>query len=203
MDTQKHIVTKVLRFSKMADGLVKRNASYADIEALPEGKVGELIEGDLYVFGRPRVAHAMAISRLAAQLAPADDDTPKGWVVLFEVEIWLDKRRKTLLVPDLAGWRRERFPAKAFGVQSMEIAPDWVCEGLSPSTAGHDRGRKREVYAKYGIGHLWYADPKHNTVEILKLDRGAYKVLKVVSGDERDVLPPFSHAINLAKLWNV
>jgi Uma2 family endonuclease len=184
------------------DGFVKRNASYADIEALPEGKVGELIDGDLYVFRRPRVRHARAISKIVQQLGPAEHDrSKKGWVILFEVEIWLDKKHTTLLVPDLAGWRRERMP-EIPDVQTLEIPPDWVCEGLSPSTAQHDKGRKREIYAKSKIGHLWYADPKLKTLEILTLERGAYRVTQVTGGNDRGVFPPFTHEIDLSELWS-
>jgi Uma2 family endonuclease len=200
METQHQAA--VLRSKKRMDGLVKRNATYADIEALPEGKVGELIEGDLYVFRRPRVRHARAISRLFQQLGPAeDDDSKNGWVILFEVEIWLDKKHTTLLVPDLAGWRRDRMP-EVPDVQTLDLSPDWVCEGLSPSTAHHDKGRKREIYAKNRIGHLWYADPKLKTLEILTLDRSSYRVTQYAGGNERGVFAPFTHEIDLSKLWS-
>lgn len=200
METQ--LTTTVLRSKKRMEGLVKRNASYADIEALPDAKVGELIEGDLYVFRRPRVRHAQAVTQIYRQLGPAEDDTSKkGWLILFEVEIWLDKKHTTLLVPDLAGWRRERMPQFP-DVQTLDVAPDWVCEGLSPSTAAHDKGRKREVYARSRIGHLWYADPKHKMLEILTLDRGTYRLTQVVEGHERGVFAPFAHEIDLSKLWS-
>lgn len=196
------VTGRVLRSKNRMDGLVKRNASYADIEALPEGKVGELIEGDLYVFRRPRVQHARAITKLYQQLGPAEDEPgKKGWVILFEVEIWLDRKHTTLLVPDLAGWRRDRMP-EIPDVQTLDLAPDWVCEGISPATAGHDKGRKREIYAKNKVGHLWYADPKLETLEIFTLDRGSYRLSRVASGNERGVFAPFTHEIDLAKLWS-
>jgi Uma2 family endonuclease len=184
----------------MSDGLVKRNASYADIEALPEGKLGQLIDGDLHVCGRPRVRHARAMTRLLGQLGPADDDpTAKGWIILLEVEIWLGKNRKNLLVPDLAGWRRSRMPEMP-DVQSFELEPDWICEGLSPTTFRIDRGRKRELYGKHGVTHLWYADPVRKEVEMLKLDGSSYRVLRI-AGSERGVFAPFTHEIDLSKLW--
>src|SRR5688500_2203192 len=107
------------------DGLVKRNASYADVEAVPEGKVGEPSAGDRHVLRRRRVRRAQAIWQIDRQLGAPDDDTSKkGWLVLFEVEIWHDRKRTTLLVPDLAGWRRERMP-QIPDVQTLDIAPDW------------------------------------------------------------------------------
>ncbi len=42
----------------------------------------------------------------------------------------------------------------------FELAPDWVCEVLSPSTAGLDRVKKLAVYLKDGVTHLWWlVDP--------------------------------------------
>ena len=59
-----------------------------------------------------------------------------------------------ILVPDLAGWRRERlpeYPDAAF----FDLAPDWVCEVLSPGTRRIDQVGKRVIYAREGVGHLW------------------------------------------------
>jgi hypothetical protein len=38
--------------------VVKRRATYADLEAVPDTKVAELIEGDLIVSPRPASPHA-------------------------------------------------------------------------------------------------------------------------------------------------
>lgn len=199
MEAQKQIHSKVLP-SKRMEGPSKRKATYADVEALPEGKVGQLIDGDLYICGRPRIQHAIAISRLMYAAGPAfDDPSPKGWVILIEVEIWFGKSRKNLLVPDLAGWRRTRMPEIPL-LQTFDLAPDWVCEGLSPSTTRIDRGRKRELYAKFGVKHLWYADAQRREVEMLVLDGSSYRVAQIAT-NERGVFAPFSHQIDLAKLW--
>lgn len=201
MEPLKQLTPKVLPSNRMDDAPVKRNATYADIEAVPEGKVGQLIDGDLYICARPRVAHAHAITRLLSRLGPVGDDpSPKGWVILLEVEIWFGKNRKNLLVPDIAGWRRSRMP-KVPDVQSMELPPDWVCEGLSPSTTRIDRGRKRELYAKFGVDHLWYADPERREVEMLTLDGSSYRVTQIATS-ERSVFAPFAHEIDLSKLWS-
>lgn len=200
METLKSSQSKVLRSRRM-DGLAKLNAKYDDLDNVPEGKVGELVEGNLYIHSRPRVMHARAITRLTGELRPADEDTSKkGWQILFEVEIWINKRQRTLLVPDLAGWRRDRMP-EVPDVQTIDLIPDWVCEGLSPHTARHDKGRKLEAYAKAKISYVWYVDPALKSVEILTFERGAYRVSPIVGGDERGVFPPFAHEVDLGKLW--
>ncbi|HTL31512.1 MAG TPA: Uma2 family endonuclease [Kofleriaceae bacterium] len=183
------------------DGPHKRNATYADIEALPEGTTGELIDGDLYVSGRPRVRHSAAVSAAFLELGPAMPPRgPKGWHILFEVEIWFGRNQKNLLVPDLAGWRRERMPDIP-DVQTLELVPDWVCEGLSPSTMRRDKGRKREIYEKHKVGHVWYADPKNRMLEVLELTRGSYRLVTIAMGDQQVVLPPFAHEIDVGRFW--
>ncbi|HEY1549773.1 MAG TPA: Uma2 family endonuclease [Kofleriaceae bacterium] len=175
----------------------KKNATYDDLYSIPDGWTGEIIDGNLYAFPRPRVIHVRAITRLSRQLGDYDDDdSPHGWVILAEPEVKLGKH---LLVPDLAGWRRERMP-EIPDVTAIRLAPDWVCEGLSPSTAWLDRGRKREIYAKAGVAHVWFADPGFRTVDVLELDGKSYRTVKSGAGDARIALRPF-RAIELGKLW--
>jgi Uma2 family endonuclease len=181
------------------DGPHKKNASLADVEALPEGKVGELIDGDLYICGRPRSPHARALGSVLRQVDD-DDDSPDGWVILAEVEIWFGKNRKNLLVPDISGWRRARMPEMP-DVPRFDLVPDWVCECLSPSTARLDRGRKREIYAKHKVGHIWYVDPELRTVDVYTLDGSTYRVTQTGELSDRGVFPPFTQTIDLAKLW--
>jgi Uma2 family endonuclease len=194
---------QVLNSSKRRmDRPQKPNATYADIEALPDGRTGEIIDGDLYVSGRPRARHQVAISGAFAELVPAMRSKPpkKRWQLLFETEIWFGRDRENLLVPDIAGWHLDRL-RDVPDVQTLEIVPDWVCEGLSPSTARIDKGRKREIYAKHKVGHVWYANPDLRELDILELNRGTYRLIKTASGNERGVFAPFEHKIDLAKFW--
>lgn len=186
---------EVLHSTTMAAQPFKRNATYADIANLPEGWNGQLIDGDLWAFPRPAPAHALAITRLSRQLGPAEDDRETGWLILFEVEIWFGKH---LLVPDVAGWRRPRLPN--LDDQTLTLTPDWACEGLSPSTARLDRGRKREIYAEHKVGHLWFADPANRTIEVLALE-GAHYQIHQIGGAERTRLAPFDVELHLAPLW--
>jgi Uma2 family endonuclease len=188
----------MITLKAMDDEPFKKRAKYSDLYDIPDNYIGEIIDGDLYAFPRARVIHGRAITRLAQQLEPSDDDEgPSGWIILADVEIWFGKH---LLVPDLAGWRRSRMPELP-DVASLRITPDWVCEGLSPSTARLDKGRKREIYEKYRVGHLWFADPTNRTVDVLALGDTGYVVVTTATGDRRRKLPPFSHAIDIAKLW--
>jgi len=180
------------------DAPFKKNATYADLDTIPDTWVGEIINGDLYAFGRPRSTHARAITRLVQALARYDDDdSPDGWVILNDVEIWFGKN---LLVPDVCGWRRSRMPELP-DVSTFRLAPDWVCEGLSPSTWQLDKGPKREIYAKGGVGHLWFADPAMKSVDVFALQRKSYTFAGTAGGATKAKLAPFPHAIDLGKLW--
>jgi Uma2 family endonuclease len=129
-----------------------RRATYADPEKVPPTKVAELIKGVLHVSPRPAAPHAVAATSLGGCLFDPffrGKGGPGGWVLLDEPELHL---REDVLVPDLAGWRRERMPVipeEAF----FTLVPDWVCELISPSTAALDRADKLPVYAAAHVSH--------------------------------------------------
>src|SRR5213596_704533 len=110
--------------------LVKRNATYDDLCALPDHMVAELIDGDLFASPRPASPHALASSMLGAALIggfggePRGAGVPGGWWILFEPELHFGQN---VLVPDLAGWRRERLPAIP-DAAALALPPDWACE---------------------------------------------------------------------------
>jgi Uma2 family endonuclease len=145
-------------------------ATYADIEALPENLVGELIDGELIVSPRPRPRHGRVAIVLGHFLGPFDfgDDGPGGWWILAEPELHL---HGDVLVPDLAAWRRERVTEIPDTV-GITIAPDWICEILSPSTEQIDRTRKMQVYAREGVEWAWIIDPSEHALEVFHREDG-------------------------------
>lgn len=88
----------------------KRRATYEDVLNAPEHMVAEIIDGELYLQPRPGKPHAAAASALGGELGPPfkrGRGGPGGWILLDEPELHLGG---DVLVPDLAGWRRERMP---------------------------------------------------------------------------------------------
>jgi Uma2 family endonuclease len=125
----------------------KKRATYEDLRAVPDHLVAEIIEGELVVSPRPTLRHANAGTRLVGWLdGPFDRGRggPGGWIILFEPELHF---KGEVLVPDVAGWRRERM-AQVPDAAAIELAPDWVCEILSPKTAACDRASKLPIYAR-------------------------------------------------------
>ena len=143
-------------------------ATYADIEALPPHVTGEILYGVLHSHPRPAPRHSMAASVLGAEMiGPFQKGRggPGGWIILDEPELHLGPH---VVVPDIAGWRRERMP-KLPETAYFETAPDWVCGVLSPSTARIDRTDKLAIYAADGVGHCWLVDPDARTLEVMAL----------------------------------
>ena len=179
----------------------KKPGTYADLEALPPHVVGEIIDGELIVNPRPASLHALAASRLQIDVGGPFDrgrGGPGGWVILYEPELHFLEQ---VLVPDLAGWRRERMPVVP-DVAAFELVPDWVCEVLSPSTAKIDRARKMRHYAAAKVGHVWLVDPVATTLEVYRLDSEGWHLVSTDAGDAKIRPEPF-HAVELelGGLW--
>lgn len=173
----------------MADPALRR-ATYADLEAVPQHLVAEIIDGTLETHPRPRPRHAMAAAGLGGALNPPfgrGRGGPGGWIFMVEPELHLGPQ---VVVPDLAGWRRERLPAEP-ATAFVETPPDWVCEILSPATARLDRGPKRRIYTEAGVGHLWLLDPADGVLEAFALAGSQWLLLGTVARGETVALPPF------------
>lgn len=183
----------------------KRRATYADIEALPAHLTGEIIHGELVVSPRPAPPHALAASMLGVFLGMhygGGGEGPGGWWVLDEPELHLGiGPDMEPVVPDLVGWRVERMPAPPTTAY-FSLAPDWICEVLSPGTAAIDRADKMPFYARAGIGHAWLVDPLLKTIEAYRLDRGGWRLLATHRGDLAVAVEPFEATpIDLSRLW--
>lgn len=166
-------------------------ATYQDILDAPPNKVAELLSGELHLSPRPASRHGRATSRLGAALDPFDDglgpDDPGGWVILDEPELHLGP---DVLVPDLAGWRRERMPELP-DTPAFTLAPDWVCEVASPSTQRADRLLKMPIYLRAGVPWLWIVDPLTELVEVYQGDGARWVVAATAVGAGAVRLPPF------------
>ena len=180
-----------------------RPATYDDLLAVPEHLVAEIIDGELFTSPRPAPRHASATAGLSGALhGPFDRGRggPGGWRILVEPELHFGR---DVLVPDLAGWRRDRLPELPHEAY-FTLPPDWVGEVLSPSTASLDRGKKLAVYARERIRYVWLVDPIAATVEIFELDAGRWILTFRAGGGETIPLPPFDAVpLDLTLLWEL
>jgi hypothetical protein len=184
-------------------GKGKKPATYEDIEALPVGWVGEILEDELVASPRPAMGHAHAAYGLSVALGGPfafGNGGPGGWWILYEPELHLGR---DILVPDLAGWRRERLPRPPSPEEPfMALAPDWVCEVLSPSTTTVDRTRKLPLYHREGVEHAWLVDPLARTLEVFRHEPSGWLLTSTHSGDEVVRAEPFDAVpLGLGALW--
>lgn len=179
----------------------KRRATYDDVLAAPKHVVAEIVAGVLHTQPRPAAKHARAASRLGAELdGPFDRGKggPGGWVILDEPELHL---HGDVLVPDLAGWRRTRMPELP-DAAAFELAPDWICEVLSPSTAATDRAEKLPIYARERVEYAWLVDPIARTLEACRVENGRWVILGTWRDEALVRAAPFdAFELELASLW--
>lgn len=176
-------------------------ASYSDLAALPDNVVGEIVGGELVVSPRPAAPHALAASTLGMDIGGSYQrgrGGPGGWWILSEPELHLSD---DVLVPDIVGWRKERLPSIP-NTASINLAPDWICEVISPSTAGIDRVRKLPIYAREGVDHVWLVDPKQRTLEVYGRRKMQWLVIGTYEGAARVRAAPFAELeLELDALW--
>lgn len=180
----------------------QRPATYEDLRKVPEHLVAEILDGDLYATPRPGPRHAAASSGLGGALhGPFDRGRggPGGWRILDEPELHLGP---DVVVPDLAGWRRERLPDLP-ETAYVALAPDWVCEVVSPSTASMDRVKKLAIYARERVPYAWIVDPVAKTLEVLRLESGRWSILATAAAQTLVRAEPFDALdLDLSLLWD-
>ena len=178
-----------------------RRATYQDVLDAPAHMVAEITSGTLHTHPRPAMRHARASSGMGAKISPPfdyGDGGPGGWWIVFEPELHLGE---DILVPDLAGWRRETMPEYPDAAYCT-IAPDWICEVLSPSTRRLDLGDKRDIYGREGVRHIWFVDPDARTLEAFELRDGHWVLLATLADDAPVSLAPFDAiTFPLDALW--
>jgi hypothetical protein len=176
-------------------------ATYRDVLDAPPHLVAELVDGALHLHPRPALPHAFVGSSLGIELGgpfQKGRGGPGGWWIIDEPELHLGP---DVLVPDVAGWRRERMPAFP-DAPWTELAPDWVCEVLSPGTRSFDLTDKRRVYAANGVAHLWLIDPAPRTFEAFALADGQWVLIAALKDDDPVRVPPFEAiSFPLSELW--
>jgi len=176
---------------------------YESLEALPKGLTGEILDGQLYTQPRPSGAHINVGSALGFELFgpfQRGKGGPGGWWIQDEPEVHF-VRNVEVVVPDLAGWRRERMPYLPED-QRYEMVPDWICEILSPSTARDDRKDKMPLYARYGVRYAWLIDPVAQTLKVYQLNANTWVEVGRFTDADQVVAPPFEAvSFGLEVLW--
>lgn len=172
----------------------KRRATYQDVLDAPENMIAEIVDGELQLSRRPNVVAAVISSLLGALRTNRPD-----WILLHRPELVMGG---DILVPKLAGWRRERMPNVPDG-QSFDCVPDWVCEVMSDETEKIDRIQKLRIYAMAGVRHAWLVHPWRRTLEAWRLHEGNWLMLAGLQDHDRGHVEPFeTRELDLDELWH-
>ena len=170
-------------------------ATVAEWLAIPEEQRAELIDGRIVRHAMPGPRHGFVQLGIGQALGaysrrPSDADRPGGWWISQEVDMLLAGMGCR---PDLLGWQRDQHPRlpapDTRGV--VTDVPEWICEVLSPSTAGVAMGAKRSGYHRAGVLWYWLADPIHRTLTVLRRTEPDYLIVLVASVGERVRAEPF------------
>jgi Uma2 family endonuclease len=174
----------------------------ADLDALPPGVVGEIIEGVLYTMTKPRMRHQRTMRMISGRVGePFDNERggPGGWWIVPEPGIELPNTPE--ITPDVAGWRRERMPEMPFD-EPIRVVPDWVCEILSKTTRRHDLLVKLPYYAKIGVSHHWLVDLEARVLIAHRLEASEWRIIGTYSDETEARIAPFDAVpLNVADWW--
>jgi Uma2 family endonuclease len=175
----------------------------ADLDALPPGIVGEIIEGVLYTMTKPRMRHQRTGLGIGADLRSPFDigrGGPGGWWIVTEPGIELPNETKEIS-PDVAGWRKERMPEMPVD-EPILVVPDWTCEILSKTTRRHDQLVKLPYYAKVGVAYHWMVDIEARVLTAHRLESSDWCIIGTYSDETEARIPPFDAVpLNVASWW--
>jgi Uma2 family endonuclease len=169
--------------------------THADLLQLPEdGKIREIIDGELYVTPSPLNYHQKIVLNLTGAFWQFLEIHPLGELRFAPLDVILSDHN--VLQPDLLLVLNEH---KDILQDWVRGAPDLVIEILSPSTEARDRGIKLKAYARYGVREYWIVDPVAQVVEVYRLSAGGLHLAATCAKGntvETPLLPGFSLAVD-------
>lgn len=171
--------------ASMATPRARGLATAADLEDDRQ----EVVRGELVRKASPSFEHGEVQGTIFGRLLGfRGHGNPGGWWMATEVEIELAPHE--VYLPDIAGWRIEHVPERPRG-RPVRMAPNWVCEILSPSTASRDLGHKLQTYHLARVGHYWVVEPFNQTITVYGWHEAGYVVIRIAGARELARLEPF------------
>lgn len=160
--------------------VVRPRVSYSDLERAPEdGRRYELYDGEVFVVPAPVRRHRV-VQQLIAEMLGAYALRHGGFAVDSPIDIVFSEY--DVLQPDVVYFSAERAHLVDLD-RVIRDAPDLCVEVVSPSTAAPDRGRRMQLFARYGVREYWIVDPVARSIEVYRLLGSAYGLLLEASGD--------------------
>jgi Uma2 family endonuclease len=178
--------------------ILRPSLEYQDYASMPaDGKIYEVLDGDLSVTPAPSPHHQRTSKRLQRQLEDYFETGRMGEI--FDAPIDVILSRHDIVQPDLV---LVTDPSLVSG-RGIEGAPTLLVEVLSPSSTRQDRVVKARRYAALGVPHYWMVDPDARRVECYRARQGAYALVAAAEGEaalEHTDWPGLT--IRFAELWS-
>jgi len=171
---------------------------------ITQGERVELVNGEVVKRPMARSEHALVQAGLSDEVSPFKRKGGiGGWWIMTEVSVRYSENHCP--THDLAGWRKERLPARPSGI--MELLPDWVCEITSPGHERKDLFTHFMALQRYGVPFYWVISPEDKTLIAYQLVGEHYHVvfsMECTSLEQANAvrIPPFEESgINLGYVF--
>ncbi len=157
-----------------------------DLEVLPDnGKLYEVVDGELYVSRQPHLDHQIVCGKIFALLERWSDQVQTGMPIFTPGVIFADDDD---VVPDVIWISRERLATALQPDGKLHSAPELVVEVLSPGGINErrDRETKLKLYSRRGVLEYWIASWQERRLEVYRREDAVLKHVSTLY--ETDVL---------------
>lgn len=152
--------------------------SFADLERMPDdGRRYELYDGEIVVVPTPLPRHQDVVFRIAKTLG-AYAEVHGGKMFIAPLDIVFSEYN--VLQPDVLFFQASRVHLIDLDTVTCH-APDLAVEVLAPSTRKRDRGRKMDIYLRYGVKEYWVVDPANRSIDRYELIDDGYALVQSAS----------------------
>ena len=171
-----------------SEALAQRRATYQDVLAAPAHQVAEIIKR------HPAHAPTTGAGAWRGEFQPRVSNSDPRSVAGVEARAGggsTSSRSYTsatpILVPDLAGWRRERMPElpdTAYFHARSGLGRARCCRRRRAGSTCRKSDRLYALYAREGVAYLWLIDPTDRTLEAFELRDGEWVLIACAKDDE-------------------
>lgn len=156
----------------------------ADLEAFPDdGKLREIIDGELYVSTQPHWYHQNVCARVTTMLTNWSLETEAGEVSVAPGLVFADDDD---VAPDVVWISQAQLEAALASDGKLHAAPELVVEVLSPGSANarRDRQAKLRLYSRRGVREYWLLDWRTRRLEVFRREGAILKPVATLYDDD-------------------
>ncbi len=161
--------------------VVRPRVSYSDLAQAPEdGRRYEIYDGEVFVIPSPLPRHQI-VAMSILDLLRDHPATRSGTTIISPIDIVFSEY--DVVQPDVVHFVEGRRDVVHLD-EPIRARPDIAVEVLSPSTAATDRGKKTQMFARYGVPEYWLVDPVAERIQIYAFAAGSYTLEQAAGRNE-------------------